>query len=129
MEILFDLHIPSNYDDLVNNRALAQLILLGISCKPMLYFLLICPSKILFRFKCYTSIRIDPFDDILAMTQEQQKQPIMKKLSIERSQYRQSSLNLPTTHQKIRVNSRTLSQPILPTNDQSPSPTSIESHV
>ena len=130
-EILFDLQISSHYHDLVNSRLLAQLILIGISCKPMLYFLLICPSNILFRFRCYTSIRIESFEDIIIIEQEreQARQPVTKKLSIERSQYRQSSLNFSASHPKVRVRSQTISHPSLLTNEQPSTSSSIDSHV
>lgn len=123
IEILFDLHVSSNYHDSVNSRILAQMILVGISFKPMLYFILIFPSKILFRFHCYTSIRIQSLDEIDAIDQV----PRPKKLSIERSQHRQSSsLKLMSYYPKIPLNSRSFSNPIVAIAEQI---SSIDSRV
>ena len=115
IEILFGVHFSSNYHDSVNSRILAQMILFGISFKPILYFILIFPSKVLFRFHCYTSIGVQSLDEIDAI--DQQSRP--KKLSIERSQHRQSSsLKLMGYHPKIPLNSRSLSNPIVSIAEQ-----------
>ena len=71
MEVLFESIIVFNQSDIINSRMLAQLILLGICFKPFLYILLLCPSNILFKFKCYTSIHIDR--STLLLSNEQQK--------------------------------------------------------
>jgi hypothetical protein len=98
IEILFDLHLSINYSDPINNRILAQIILFGTSFKPILYLLLICPSKILFHFKCYTSIKIEACNQ--------------QKSSSQCSRY---SLNISTWYPKIHgIHSRTLSSPVLP---------------
>jgi hypothetical protein len=46
IEILFDTNISLYTSDLMNSRTLAQIIICGISFKPMLYFILLFPSKI-----------------------------------------------------------------------------------
>lgn len=100
------------------------MILFGISFKPMLYFILIFPSKILFRFHCYTSIGIQSLDEIDAIDQQSQRP---KKLSIERSQHRQSSsLKLMSYPSKMPLNSRSLSNPIVSITEQT---SSIDSRV
>ncbi|UJR08409.1 hypothetical protein I4U23_012679 [Adineta vaga] len=64
IEVLFESIIAFNQMDILSSRMLAQIILLGISFKPFLYVLLLCPSKLLFKFKCYTSIHIDRTDSV-----------------------------------------------------------------
>jgi hypothetical protein len=106
IEILFDLQLSANDSDPINNRILAQVILFGASFKPMLYLLLLCPSNILFRFKCYTSIRIETFnqfDELLVINQQPKPS----------SQPHRYSLEISRWYPKIRMNSRTLSNPVL----------------
>jgi hypothetical protein len=104
MEILFDLQISSTYNDLINSRILAQIILFGISFKPILYFILLIPSKILFKFKCYTSIHIDHKDEDLLDNQQK---------SMQCSRRDRYSLRLSLFHPKIHFDLPRLSTPIL----------------
>ena len=105
IEILFDLQLSADDSDPINNRILAQVILFGTSFKPMLYLLLLCPSKILFRFKCYTSIRIgtfNQFDELLVDGQPKSS-----------SQTHRYSFEISTWYPKVRINPRTLSNPVI----------------
>ena len=77
----------------------------------MLYFLLVCPSKTLFRFKCYVAIKIDAFDHIDDILVVHQQKP-----SPERSQHARFSLKFATWRPKIRLTSRTLSSPVISMN-------------
>jgi hypothetical protein len=109
MEILFDLNISVYYYDLINSRTLAQIILCGISFKPILYFIILFPSKILFKFKCYTSITLDSLDGIDSVNQQD---PHLR----QRLQGRYS-LNLHAFYPKYRRQLRTLSTPTIITQN------------
>jgi len=102
VEILFDSHILSNQYDIINSHTLAQTILFGISFKPILYFILLFPSKILFKFKCYTSIQtetIDRIDDVSLVNQQPDH-------NIQHSGHGRYSLKLPLFYPKIHFNLR-----------------------
>jgi hypothetical protein len=78
----------------------------------MLYFILLCPSKILFKFKCYTSLhieKIDHIDDILSVNRFTQQQ----KHNTPRSKHIRYSLRLSALHPKVHNNLRTLSSPAI----------------
>jgi hypothetical protein len=110
VEILFDAQISSNYYDVINSRVLAQIILFGISFKPILYFILLTSSKILFKFKCYTSIqieRIDQIDNELNQQTEHHRQG---------SQSGRYSLKLYSFYPKLHINLQRLSVPVKLTN-------------
>lgn len=110
IEILFDPQISNYHSDIINSRILAQIILFGISFKPILYFILLIPKKFLFKLKCYTSIHIDRFDQIDGnlLIHQQQKQT---------DQRRRYSLTLSIFHPKIHINLRRLTNPVISTNN------------
>ncbi|CAF0877362.1 unnamed protein product [Adineta ricciae] len=94
MEVLFESIIVFNQSDIINSRMLAQLILFGICFKPFLYILLLCPSNILFKLKCYTSIHIDRSDSMLSSEQQ--------KSLIETTTF-QIPIFYPKIHRKFRT--------------------------
>jgi hypothetical protein len=72
------------------------------------HFILLFPSKILFKFKCYTSIKIestDQIDDFSLVDQLNQQEG----LGTQRAKHNRYSLGLPALHPKYRRQLRALS--------------------
>lgn len=90
MEIFFDIQILSQQNDTFNSRILAQIILCGVSFKPILYILLFVPKNILFKLKCFTSIQIEQYGENSYMQSDQY------------------SIRLPIIKPRIRFNLRTV---------------------
>jgi len=117
VEILFDAQVSSNYYDVINSRVLAQIILFGISFKPILYFILLTSPKILFKFKCYTSIQIETIDEIdnNLLANELNQHTAHHRQASESGRY---SLKLYLFYPKIHINLKRLSVPIKLTNNR-----------
>ena len=116
-EVLFEL--PSTFANhrLFNSRTFAQLLIFGASCKPILYFILFAPSKIVFKFKCYTSIRIeassrvdgtDDEDDALFLSGSLEQQDMYY---LAREHHDRYSLRLSSLYPLLHMQLRTMTKP------------------
>ncbi|CAF2968698.1 unnamed protein product, partial [Rotaria sp. Silwood2] len=112
IEIIFDSLLSSYSNDMINSRTLAQIILSGISFKPILYLILLFPSKILFKFKCYTTVKIESINQLNSVFLISHKKQDEKHLN--RDRY---SLKLSSFYPKIHIKFRSLSNPLVTTNN------------
>ena len=103
-EILFDWQPFSSQDDQLNSSTFAQVLLGGISIQPILFAMLFLPSKLLFRFKCYTSIRLVPHPLNI---------PLTVKHPLSRMNESRSSLQVASMQPKVFCRPRILSTPIV----------------
>ncbi|CAF3295424.1 unnamed protein product [Rotaria socialis] len=109
IEIIFDSITLSYLNSMINSRTLAQVILSGISCKPVLYFIIFSPSKFLFKFKCYTTIKIENINqlqNILLIKNQQDKYG-------QRAPHERYSLRFTTLYPKVHAKFRSLSHPAI----------------
>lgn len=120
IEIIFDTQLIPMNNEYINSRTFAQTLLLGISIKPLLFFILFFPSSILFKLKCYLKCYspvniqlLEQDDEVLSSTNNQnipQRQPLH---GPKRHCY---SLFVNSTYQsKLPLKSRTQSNPALTT--------------
>ena len=57
-EVLFDSQSLFEEHSWMNGCAFAQILLFGISFQPVLHAILFLPSRILLKYKCFTSVRL-----------------------------------------------------------------------
>lgn len=123
IEIVFDTQLVLINSDIINSRLFSQILLLGTSFKPVLFFILFFPSSTFFKFKfyltCYSSTNIQGIE------QNEQLLPLANK-SVHSHERRSSTLSPRHryslfTHSSHREKShpklRTQSHPILMTNN------------
>lgn len=106
VEVLADALVASNQSTVINSSVLAQIILLGVSLKPVLYCILLLPSKILFKCKCFTAIHVDRADIL-----ESDNRKKGRGESVESTPY---VLRIPLFYPKIHRKIRTRSCPMSP---------------
>ncbi|CAF1084219.1 unnamed protein product [Adineta steineri] len=106
IENFFYVDIPSLTHDIINGLGLAQIILLGISFKPVLYFILFVPSRILFKFKRYLTNQLDTnnITDILLIQEQKHR--------TQQTESPRYSLQLPSFYSRIHKKFRPLSNSI-----------------
>lgn len=103
-EILFDWQPFSSQNDFINSSTFAQVLLGGISLQPVLFAILFLPENFLFRFKCYTSIRL---------IQHPLNIPLSSKNPLSRMHESRSSLQIASMQPKVFYRPRILSTPIV----------------
>lgn len=83
VEILFDLVGLPESIVFVNSRSFAQIILCGISFKPVFYLILFFPSKLLFQCKCYTTIELESINQLsnVVLLKRKRKQDTLEIIS------------------------------------------------
>ncbi|CAF1248171.1 unnamed protein product [Rotaria sp. Silwood1] len=115
IDIIFDSFLLTYSNDMINSRTLAQIILSGISFKPILYLILLFPSKILFKYKCYTTVKIESINqlnNVFLINNKKHEEKNLKNLNHERY-----SLKLSSIYPKIHIKFRSLSNPLVTTNN------------
>jgi len=133
MEIIFDSHLTLINNDFINSRTFAQILLLGICFKPLLFFILFFPSSFLFQLKyylkCYSPINIQILD---------QDEQILTSINNQNQQQRSNphtrrhyySLFIDSSHHpKFHSKLRTQSSPIITMTNQRQTSLSTSEHI
>ncbi|CAF0732935.1 unnamed protein product [Rotaria sordida] len=115
IEIIFDTQLISINNEIMNSRIFSQILLFGTCFKPLLFFILFCPSSILFKLKCYSTCYssenfqiMEQNKQILSPSNNQirlsQRQPIISSRHHRYSLFMGSSC-YPKFHSKLRTQS------------------------
>jgi hypothetical protein len=116
---VFDSQLFAYQHPLMNSCTLAQLLLCGISIKPVLYAVLFLPDNVLLQWKCYTSIGLAPTNMNDDDDDDDDDDPFLDGPSID--MYALSTrcadryaFRLLSFYPRLQFKRRTLSNPILP---------------
>lgn len=122
IEIIFDTQLIPMNNEYINSRTFAQTLLLGISIKPLLFFILFFPSSVLFKLKCYlkcySPVNIQLLDQNEAILSSTSNQNLQQRQSTNGPKRHCYSLFVSSSYQKSQSKFRTQSHPILTTTDQ-----------